>query len=267
MRTYPITLSMMVKNLCYRLARKFKAGKPTGIMIHSNGCRGVPAANWPIRWNKTGIFKAAHAFVDSTTIVQALPWLVQGWHAGGKANATHLGVECSEPLVDTPEDFAAAWDRLLFLTVTWCRMFGMTEKNVIAHYEGHLIGIASNHGDVKNDLEYKGKGHDGEGYFKRNGATMDMFRAAVKAELGGIVKPPTKPPVGGAPIPKTVSKGDKGDTVVWLQLLLNAHGARLDTDGDFGDLTEKAVVAFQRKYGLDPDGVVGKLTWTELLKP
>jgi peptidoglycan hydrolase-like protein with peptidoglycan-binding domain len=37
-------------------------------------------------------------------------------------------------------------------------------------------------------------------------------------------------------------------------------------DGDFGGATERAVMAFQQAQGLDVDGVVGRDTWTALLK-
>lgn len=39
----------------------------------------------------------------------------------------------------------------------------------------------------------------------------------------------------------------------------------LRVDGDFGRKTEQAVRAFQRAYGLSPDGVVGRYTWGSLL--
>jgi uncharacterized protein (TIGR02594 family) len=45
-----------------------------------------------------------------------------------------------------------------------------------------------------------------------------------------------------------------------LQKLLNETGARLNVDGKFGRNTQDAVVAFQEKHGLDPDGIVGPLT-------
>lgn len=59
-------------------------------------------------------------------------------------------------------------------------------------------------------------------------------------------------------------KGNKGADVERLQGLLNAGGAKLVVDADFGERTEKAVIAFQRAHKLLPDGKVGPATWDAL---
>lgn len=59
-------------------------------------------------------------------------------------------------------------------------------------------------------------------------------------------------------------RGVKGNNVVTLQRLLNARGASLTEDGDFGVQTEKAVVAFQAAHNLVADGIVGAYTWQAL---
>jgi len=62
-------------------------------------------------------------------------------------------------------------------------------------------------------------------------------------------------------------KGDEGNYVVTLQQLLNIKNkAGLDVDGGFGAKTEAAVVAFQTARKIAADKVVGRDTWTELLK-
>lgn len=68
---------------------------------------------------------------------------------------------------------------------------------------------------------------------------------------------------GGAPaqLPEpALSVGDRGQQVRRLQEALNARGEHLITDGIFGAGTHAAVVAFQARNGLAPDGVVGRLT-------
>jgi hypothetical protein len=58
----------------------------------------------------------------------------------------------------------------------------------------------------------------------------------------------------------SLSIGDRGQMVKKLQEKLNEQGEELDADGVFGPGTHAAVVAFQARHGLTPDGVVGRLT-------
>jgi peptidoglycan hydrolase-like protein with peptidoglycan-binding domain len=61
-------------------------------------------------------------------------------------------------------------------------------------------------------------------------------------------------------------EGATGSQVKELQQLLKAKGfSPGPIDGIFGPSTFKAVISFQRFYGLDADGVVGPLTWKALL--
>ena len=66
-----------------------------------------------------------------------------------------------------------------------------------------------------------------------------------------------------------LKKGSKGEQVKALQRMLHAMGYNIGTvnpiDGDFGSKTDAAVRAYQKKYGLVVDGVVGKQTWSKLL--
>ena len=74
-----------------------------------------------------------------------------------------------------------------------------------------------------------------------------------------------KPKVTGLP---TIKRGDKGEVVRAAQFLLNGRGASCGiwgADGDFGNATEAAVLAFQRRNSLEADGVIGERTWSKLL--
>lgn len=62
----------------------------------------------------------------------------------------------------------------------------------------------------------------------------------------------------------TLRHGDRSQAVRELQRLLNAKGAKLDTDGAFGDATEAAVRAYQEKVGLVSDGAAGPKTMASL---
>ncbi|MBL4767829.1 MAG: peptidoglycan-binding protein [Rhodobacteraceae bacterium] len=53
----------------------------------------------------------------------------------------------------------------------------------------------------------------------------------------------------------------KGKDVEALQKSLNKNiSAKLELDGDFGNLTKKAVIKFQKKNSLKPDGIAGSST-------
>jgi peptidoglycan hydrolase-like protein with peptidoglycan-binding domain len=61
--------------------------------------------------------------------------------------------------------------------------------------------------------------------------------------------------------------GARGSAVMGLQERLQALGFyKFAIDGVFGKETESAVRAFQRGAGLQPDGVVGGITWDTLLR-
>ena len=58
-----------------------------------------------------------------------------------------------------------------------------------------------------------------------------------------------------------LKKGSSGDAVIAVQKKLRSWGYYSGTvDGEFGSKTEEAVMRFQQKNGLTPDGVVGAQT-------
>lgn len=83
-------------------------------------------------------------------------------------------------------------------------------------------------------------------------------------------KPAEKPATDNDPPIKlyypTLRRGAKGDLVAQLQTFLFKDGSTLAIDGIFGAGTQSAVRAFQRKYNLDVDGIVGPQTWGKLLE-
>ncbi|QGG47358.1 N-acetylmuramoyl-L-alanine amidase [Heliorestis convoluta] len=177
----------MTNNDCFRAGRKIS---PKGIMIHSTATPGVRAAAWFNLWNKsyqageTNRQVCVHAFVDDQEIWQYLPWDHRGWHAGGEANNSHIGIEICEPggfqyagstmvgydVAKQEAYFRKAWQNAVDLTAWLCRKFNLTERDVIGHAEGHRIGIASNHADPLH-------------WFAQHKESMDSFRAAVKKAL------------------------------------------------------------------------------------
>jgi len=179
---------ILTENACYKAGRKITV---KGIMVHSTGANnpnlkryvgpddGLLGENqYGNHWNTYhpgGREVCVHGFIgklkDGTIATyQTLPWDHRGWHAGGSANNTHIGFEiCEDGLADGTY-FGKVYQEAVELCAYLCKMYGLTEKNIICHSEGYKQGIASNHGDVMH-------------WFPKHGKSMDTFRAEVKALL------------------------------------------------------------------------------------
>lgn len=76
--------------------------------------------------------------------------------------------------------------------------------------------------------------------------------------------------IGTVPPSSVLRLGSSGQDVVTLQYLLNVAAEFNSTipapvqNGNFGEETQQAVAAFQRAARLEPDGIVGPLTWQAL---
>ena len=178
--------SYITKNDCYKQNRPLT---PKGLMLHSVGCSQPKASVFVSSWNRSGVQVAVHAVIDANTgeVYQCLPWVMRGWHAGGQANNTHIGVEMCEPdcikythgATFTVSDLAKAqkqakttYTSAVKLFSELCRMFNLKSSDIISHSEGNKRGIASNHVDPEHlwrqlNLPY----------------TMDSFRHDVQAVL------------------------------------------------------------------------------------
>ena len=67
---------------------------------------------------------------------------------------------------------------------------------------------------------------------------------------------------------RTLRQGDEGEDVRALQILLkgmDCNGNMHEPDGLYGPNTKGAVILFQTKMGLAPDGIAGVLTFSALL--
>lgn len=63
----------------------------------------------------------------------------------------------------------------------------------------------------------------------------------------------------------TIKINSKGLSVERLQALLPLYGFSVQATGVFDDSTHEAVVNFQKRFGLDADGIVGYRSWEALL--
>lgn len=68
----------------------------------------------------------------------------------------------------------------------------------------------------------------------------------------------TKSCIASLPVLK---KGSKGQAVEFVQQSVNA----VPVDGDFGVVTKKCVIEYQKNNNIEADGIVGLQTWTSLI--
>lgn len=141
-------------------------------------------------WNQPtpdGISKCVHGFIgklaDGTIATyQTLPWNMRGWHCGGTANNTHIGVEiCEDGLTDSVY-FGKVYKEAVELFSYLCKLYNLDpQTQIICHSEGFTLGVASNHSDVMH-------------WFPKHGKSMDTFRADVKEKIAATDVPTTTTP-------------------------------------------------------------------------
>lgn len=108
--------------------------------------------------------------------------------------------------------FNAVYKEAVELCVYLCKQYGLTEKDIICHSEGHKLGVASNHGDVMH-------------LFPKHGKSMDAFRDEVKALLNTTASPdpaPNKEPlIHAGDIVKIIGSKYYGGKVIpdWVKKL------------------------------------------------
>ena len=173
--------SFATKNKCYQAAIPLY---PQGIMLHSVGCAQPSAALFARSFNQYqpgGVSVCVHAFAQADgTVYQTLPWEMRGWHCGGSANSTHIGVEMTEPsagmtYAEAAEQIAGTYHTAVELFAALCKQYGLDPAQdgvIIGHAEGHRRGVASNHADP----ELLWRTYD-------MGYTMDGFRADVAGAM------------------------------------------------------------------------------------
>lgn len=83
----------------------------------------------------------------------------------------------------------------------------------------------------------------------------------------------TPPPANLPPFPGFyIALGSVGNYVLQIQRYLNDIARRYTSiptvtpDSIFGPATRNAVIAFQRQFGLTPDGIVGQMTWNKIME-
>lgn len=240
---------IFTENACYKAGRKITV---TGIMVHSTGANnpwlkryvgpddGLLGKNqYNNHWNTYhpgGREVCVHGFIGkladgSVATYQVLPWDHRGWHAGGSANNTHISFEiCEDGLADGTY-FKKVYQEAVELCAYLCKLYGLTEKDIICHSEGYKRGVASNHGDVMH-------------WFPKHGKSMDTFRAAVKELLTADADAPVQEETQPTPTeyPEKLTSGyyrvrktwkDSKSQIGAYRILANAKAAADKNPGTF----------------------------------
>lgn len=178
------------KNKCYQAGGVLH---PQGIMLHSIGCPQPNAAAMARYYNQYqpgGQSVCVHGFIQRDgTYYQTLPYTMRAWHCGGAANATHIGIEMTEPASIVYTGYGAEWRDLnptateahvrgtyaaaVELFAQLCTQYALDPLEdgvIISHAEGAARGIASAHADPTH-------------LWRAFGLTMDGFRADVAAKM------------------------------------------------------------------------------------
>ena len=170
------------KNKCYQIGTPLK---PRGIMLHSVGCAQPSAAVFARNFNQYqpgGQSVCVHAFVQADgTVYQTLPWEMRGWHCGGAANNTHIGIEMAEPsasmsYAESAEQITGTYHAAVELFAKLCETYGLdplADGVIIGHAEGHRRGVASNHADPEALWQQYGMGYTMDGFRRDVAETMN----------------------------------------------------------------------------------------------
>ena len=172
-----IVEAFTAKNKCYQAGAPLR---PQGLMLHSIGTPQPSAAvlaRYFDQYQPGGQSVCVHAVAQADgTVYQLLPWEMRGWHCGGAANNTHIGIEMTEPSAgmtrsEAAEQIAGTYRTVVELFAELCKQYELDPAQdgvIIGHAEGHRRGVASNHADP----ELLWRTYD-------MGYTMDGFRRDV----------------------------------------------------------------------------------------
>lgn len=243
------------------------------IVIH-NTSNDAPAANEASYAKRRTDSVSSHYYVDDERIIQSLNTDYRAFHVGSSTgNSGGIAYEITGTNAKSRSWWMdnVRWNLLAAQIRKDCAAHGITPRLLsIDEIKAGKTGIMT-HNQAR--LAWGGTDHTDPG----PNFPMDHLLAQVKNEAT-----PQKPSTPTTPKPSTgtsdwtqelimslptLRRGADGSTVKRLQGLLHAAGQRDSAiDGDFGSGTERAVKDFQRAKNIGVDGIVGRQTWTRLIK-
>lgn len=250
---------------------------PSLLVMHYTGAQGFDGALRTLTDSGSANRVSAHLLIGRDgRVAQMLPFNFIGWHAGksswagrSNCNAFSIGIEmqncglierAANGYADRLQHKPVPSDQVVIArhsngsgpwpwqTYTRAQIDAATgaARAICAAY--HIRAIAGHE-----DIAPLRKVDPGPAWPMAQ-FVKDVLGAAAPA--GGPAPPPAAAPAGhsGPLHPLASTRG--------LQEALNELGAapHLDVDDDFGDATETAVINFQARSGLTPDGLVGPRT-------
>ena len=226
--------------------------------------KGETAENCAQWFRNPGAKVSAHYCIDANSIVQCVRDQDVAWAAPG-ANSDGIQIEHAGRAKQSGRDWSDAYstamlERSAQLVADLCARY---EIPVTWLYAADLV--AGKRGITTHDAVSKAFKR-GSHWDPGTGFPVERYLSLVRARLGRAA-----PAVAEAkPLkadPPTLRIGAEGWQVTKLQKLLKERGFLPDpakVDGDFGEITEAGVKAFQELNDLNPDGIAGPMTWRAL---
>lgn len=151
--------------------------------------------------------------------------------------------------------------KILNIAISVFAVLCMAGIGILAHNIGYNAGLTAGKQQEQDAAQQKiiemQQAHEGE--------LEEQYNSGYQAALSLPTKEPeivAQQPIN-APEQFIISRGQKGEIVKTIQKKLRSKGWNIETDGDYGKLTEKAVREFQLLNNLPATGEVDILTfWT-----
>lgn len=224
---------------------------PQYIVIHNTDNYNIDAdAKAHARAQYNGNFNgmSAHVYVDDREAYQTLDFDRGAWHVGSDYGGRLFGIVNNknsvgiEMCIQKGYNYEKAFSNTVVICCQLMVQLGIPADRVVQHYDVCAKNCPS---------EIRAKGD------------WDRFKKAVGGDFS------EKSPYQVQRISLTekvevsfpeISKGYTGVAVRMLQIVL-----KVEADGIFGEKTEKALRAFQKKNSLVQDGICGKNSWTSVM--